>query len=96
MHSDIYPGGPVYPMTFPSREKAIEWIKATVDFAAGITKKLIKYGEDSASGQSIDEWNKNVVSSLPANHIVTYLVEKMIQPGASIETISESLIRCLK
>lgn len=92
--SDIYPGGPAYPMTFSSREKAIEWIKATVDFAAGITKKLIKYGE--ASGQSIDEWNKNVVSGLPANHIVTYLVEKMIQPGASIEAISESLIRRLK
>ena len=93
-HSDIYPDGLAYPMTFSSREKAIEWIKATVDFAAGITKKLIKYGE--ASGQSIDEWNKNVVSGLPANHIVTYLVEKMIQPTACIEAIKESLIRCLK
>lgn len=96
VYGDIYPGGPTYLMTFPSREKAIEWIKATVDFAAGITKNLIKYGENSASDQSIDEWNKNVVSGLPANHIVTYLVEKMIQPGASIEAISESLIRCLK
>lgn len=94
VYDDIYPGGPTYLMTFPSREKAIEWIKATVDFAAGITKKLIKYGE--ASAQPVDEWNKNVVSGLPANHIVTYLVEKMIQPGASIEAISESLIRCLK
>ena len=94
VYGDIYPGGPAYPMTFPSREKAIEWIKATVDFAAGITEKLIKYG--GASGQSIDEWNKNVVSGLPTNHIVTYLVEKMIQPTACIEAIKESLISCLK